>query len=73
MTFGEESMSCCNISLSDSSIPVDRHIEKCINVSFQVFSESLKEEINDSNFFDYLKINIELRKSFSYSFRIVIL
>lgn len=63
--FGEEAISYCNISLSESNVPVDRHIEKCINVHFQILSESLKEEINKSDFFDYLKINIELRKSFS--------
>ena len=63
--FGEEAMSYCNISLSESNVPVDRHIEKCINVHFHILSESLKEEINRSDFFDYLKINIELRKSFS--------
>ena len=65
--FGEEAISYCNISLSESNVPVDRHIEKCINVHFQILSESLKEEINKSDFFDYLKINIELRKSFSYN------
>lgn len=64
--FGEEAISYCNISLSESNVPVDRHIEKCINVHFQILSESLKEEINDSDFFDYLKINIELRKSFDW-------
>lgn len=65
--FGEEAISYCNIFLSESNVPVDRHIEKCINVHFQILSESLKEEINKSDFFDYLKINIELRKSFSYN------
>lgn len=64
--FGEEAISYCNISLSESNVPVDRHIEKCINVHFQILSESLKEEINNSDFFDYLKINIELRKSFDW-------
>lgn len=64
--FGEEAMDYCNISLSESNIPVDRHIEKCINVHFKILSESLKEEINKSDFSDYLRINIELRKSFSW-------
>ena len=63
--FGEEAISYCQISLSDSNIPVDGRIEKCIVVHFNVISESLKEEVNKSDFFDYLKINIELRKSFS--------
>lgn len=63
--FGEEAISYCNISLSESNVPVDRHIEKCIKVHFQILSESLKEEVIRSDFFDYLRINIELRKSFS--------
>ena len=65
--FGEEAMGYCNISLSESNIPVDGHIEKCINLHFNIQSEVLKEEVNNSDFFNYLKINIELRKSFSWS------
>lgn len=64
--FGEEAMGYCNISLSESNIPVDGHIEKCINIHFNIISEVLKEEVNNSDFFNYLKINIELRKSFSW-------
>lgn len=70
--FGEEAISYCNISLSESNVPVDRHIEKCINVHFQILSESLKEEINRSDFFDYLRINIELRKSFGWKVNVKI-
>lgn len=65
--FGEEAMGYCNISLSESNIPVDGHIEKCINLHFNIISEVLKEDVNNSDFFNYLKINIELRKSFSWS------
>ena len=68
--FGEEAMGYCNISLSESNIPVDGHIEKCINLHFNIQSEVLKEEVNNSDFFNYLKINIELRKSFSYKLTI---
>lgn len=64
--FGEESMGYCNITLSESNIPVDGHIEKCINIHFNIISEVLKEDVNNSDFFNYLRINIELRKSFSY-------
>ena len=64
--FGEEAIGYCNISLSESNLPVDGHIEKCINIHFNIISEVLKEEVNNSDFFNYLKINIELRKSFSY-------
>lgn len=65
--FGEEAMGYCNISLSESNIPVDGHIEKCINIHFNIISEVLKDEVNNSDFFNYLKINIELRKSFSWA------
>lgn len=68
--FGEEAMGYCNISLLESNIPVDGHIEKCINLHFNIQSEVLKEEVNYSDFFIYLKINIELRKSFSYKLTI---
>ena len=68
--FGEEAMGYCNISLSEGNIPVDGHIEKCINLHFNIQSEVLKEEVNNSDFFNYLKINIELRKSFSYKLTI---
>jgi hypothetical protein len=65
--FGEEAIGYCNISLSEGNILVDGHIEKCINIHFNILSETLKEEVDNSDFFDYLRINIELRKSFSYS------
>lgn len=67
--FGEESIGYCNITLSESSIPIDGHIEKCINIHFNIISEVLKEEVNNSDFFNYLKINIGLRKSFGYIIR----
>ena len=69
--FGEEAISYCQISLSESNIPVDGRIEKCIVVHFNIISETLKEEVNNSDFFDYLKINIELRKSFSLNIKIL--
>ena len=68
--FGEEAIGYCKISLSESSIPLDGHIAKCINIHFNIISEVLKEEMNNSDFFNYLKINIELRKSFSYELNI---
>ena len=67
--FGEDAIGYCNISLSENNIPVDGHIEKCINLHFNIISEVLKDEVNNSDFFNYLKINIELRKSFSYKIR----
>ncbi len=71
--FGEEAIGYCNISLSEGNIPVDGHIEKCINIHFNIISEALKDEVNNSDFFNYLKINIELRKSFSMLIDIIII
>lgn len=68
--FEEEAMGYCNITLSESNIPVDGHIEKCINIHFNIISEVLKDKVNKKDFFKYLKINIELRKSFSYNISI---
>lgn len=68
--FGEEAIGYCNISLEESNIPINGHIEKCINIHFNFMSEVLKDEVNSSDFFDCLKINIELRKSFSPCFNI---
>ena len=70
--FGEEAMGFCNISLSENTIPVDGHIEKCINVHFNIISEALQEKVSNSDFFVYLKLNIELRKSFSLNILLVI-
>ena len=64
--FGEEAIGYCNIYLSESNIPIEEHIEKCINIHFNIISAVLKEKVNNSDFFNYLKINIELRKSFSW-------
>ena len=69
--FGEEAIGYCNISLSESSTPVEGHIEKRIDIQFNILSEVLKEEVNNSDFFNYLKINIELRKSFSLTLNIL--
>ena len=69
--FGEEAIGYCNVSLSEGSIPVDGYIEKCINVHFNILSEVLKESVNNADFFRYLEINIELRKSFSWKITIV--
>lgn len=64
--FGEDAIGYCNISLSESNIPEDGHIEKCLNIHFNILSEVLKDEVSNSDFFNYLKINIELRKSYSW-------
>ncbi len=63
--FGEEASRYCNISLSEDSAVVNGYIEKCLNLHFNVVSDSLREEMNNSDFFNYLMTNIELRKSFN--------
>lgn len=68
--FGEEAIGYYNVSLSESCISVDDYIEKCINIHFNILSEVLKEEVNNSDFFNYLKVNIELRKSFNSKIKI---
>ena len=64
--FGEEAMGYCNISISESCIPVDGHIEKCIIINFNFNSDTLREQLVNSDFLKYLEINIDLRKSFSW-------
>lgn len=64
--FGEDAVRYCNVLLSEDCVTVDNHIEKCLNIRFDISSESLKEEVRNSDFFAYLKINVELRKSFSW-------
>lgn len=68
--FGEGAIRYCQITLLDSNMPVDGRIEKCIVIHFNIISEALKEEVNNTDFFDYLKINIELRKSLGTIFNI---
>lgn len=69
--FGEESLHFCSISLSEDNIVVNGLIEKCIEIHFNIISDALKEVVYSSDFFSYLKINIELRKSFSSEFNIL--
>jgi hypothetical protein len=68
--FGDEAFRYCNISLSEGNIAVDDHVEKCLNIRFDIASETVKAEVDNSDFFTYLKINVELRKSFSWKINI---
>ena len=68
--FGEDAMLYCNVTLSDGNTVVDNHIEKCITINFNLNSDSLREQVRNSDFFNYLEVNIELRKSFSWNIRI---
>ena len=71
--FGEEAFRYCNISLSEGCITVDDHVEKCLNVRFDISSETVKAEVDNSDFFTYLKINVELRKSFSWGIKLQVI
>lgn len=64
--FGEDAIGYCNISLSESSVPVDKHIEKCLDIQFEISSDSLKNTVEGSDFLNSLHINIDLRKSFAW-------
>ena len=65
--FGDEAANFSTILLEDSNISVDGHIEKCITVHFKFSSDNLREAVQTSDFYSYLKINIDLRKSFSWN------
>lgn len=68
--FGADAIRFCNITLTDSNVSVDSHIEKCITINFKFNSESFREQLRNSDFFKYLEVNIELRKSFSWRIKI---
>lgn len=64
--FGDDAANYCSISLEDGNMVVDGHIEKCVTIHFKFSSDKLREAAQNSDFFSYLKINIDLRKSFSW-------
>lgn len=68
--FGDDAANFCTISLEDGNMVVDEHVEKCITVHFKFSSDNLRESVLTSDFFSYLKINIDLRKSFSWNVKI---
>lgn len=65
--FGDDAANFCTISLEDGNMVVDGHIEKCITIHFKFSSDNLREAVQTSDFFSYLQINIDLRKSFSWN------
>ena len=67
--FGEDAMRYCNITLTDGNVSVDDHIEKCITINFNFNSDNLHEQVHNSDFFKYLEVNIELRKSFCWKIK----
>lgn len=68
--FGEDSMRYCDIDMSLEPIPVGNHIEKCLFITFTVTSERLFETVYNSDFVEYLQINIDIRKSFCCNIKI---
>ena len=62
---GETAMRYCTISLTHGSRPVGNHIERCVTVTFAFTSETHYRTALELNFAQYLKTNIEMRKSFT--------
>ena len=65
--FGDEAANLCKLALEDGNMVVDDHIEKCVAVKFFFASENLRNAVLSSDFFSYLQINIDLRKSFAWN------
>lgn len=68
--FGDDALRLCNINISEGTIPVENHIEKCLTIHFSFNSDNLRQEVFNSDFFRYLEVCIELRKSFSWKIKI---
>lgn len=62
---GETAMRYCTISLTHGSRPVGNHIERCVTVTFAFTSETHYRTALELNFAQYLRTNIEMRKSFT--------
>lgn len=61
--FGDDALRFCKISSSVEMMPVDNHIERCLNITFSFTSERYYNMAKEINFEEYLQINIEMRKS----------
>ena len=61
--FGDDALRFCKISSSEGTIPVGNHIERCLNITFSFTSERYYNMAKELNFEEYLRINIEMRKS----------
>lgn len=61
--FGDDALRFCKISSSEGMMPVDNHIERCLNITFSFTSERYYNMAKEINFEEYLQINIEMRKS----------
>lgn len=68
--FGDDSLKFCKMDMEMGNLPVGNHIEKCLFMIFRINSERLYEEAMETNFQDYLEINMEIRKSFGCEVRV---
>lgn len=68
--FGDDALRFCKISSSEGMMPVNNHIEKCLNITFSFTSERYDNMAKELNFEEYLQINIEMRRSFSWNIKI---
>lgn len=70
--FGDDVLRFCKISSSEGMMPVDNHIEKCLNITFSFMGERYYNMAKELNFEEYLQINIEMRKSCCESIIIIL-
>ena len=65
--FGDDMVAKCNVVLEDGNMVVGDHIEKCVTVRISFASDNLRDAVLSSDFYSYLQINIDLRKSFAWN------
>ena len=70
--FREGAADFCAISLEDGNMVVGGHIEKCITIRLKFSSDSLRDEIMNSDFLSYLSINLDVRKSFAWNVKVTL-
>lgn len=70
--FGDDALRFCTISSSEGMMPVDNHIERCLNITFSFTSERYYNMAKEVNFEGYLQVNVEMRKSINISVNIII-
>lgn len=69
---GDDALRFCKISMEESNRAVSNHIEKCLNLTFAFTSERYYRLAQELNFAEYLQVNVDLRKSFSYGLNITL-
>lgn len=65
--FDTDVASQCKVTMEDGNIAMGDHIEKCVTLRFTFSTHTARQRVLTSDFFEYLQINIELRKSFAWN------